>query len=147
MLFATAAIAARNSGQRQGYPEAQVTRVAAFRGLHHAEYDWEQNRRCVDQSRQWESDGVDVHLRDLKYSFMLGANGRPVLDVHGRKTPIGRPKEKGIDVLVALACVREATRPDVDLVILASRDTDLVPALDELYDLRGTDRRYAQVET
>ena len=39
--------------------------------------------------------------------------------------------EKGIDVLCALALVREAQNPMIDLVILASQDTDLEPALDE----------------
>jgi hypothetical protein len=58
-----------------------------------------------------------------------------VLDINGKKIPMDRGREKGIDVLVALACVREARRPEVDLVVLASRDTDLVPVLDELSDL------------
>lgn len=89
-----------------------------------------------------------MELRDLKYSFKTGANGRPIKDIKGKKVPEGRPREKGIDVLCALACVRESNRPDVDLVILASRDTDLVPALDELYDLRGQDPdRFAGIET
>jgi hypothetical protein len=55
---------------------------------------------------------------------------RPLLDVWGRTT-ISEVREKGGDVLVALALVREATDPDVGLVILASHDTDLAPALDE----------------
>ena len=51
-------------------------------------------------------------------------------------------------MLCALACVREAANPDVDLVVLASRDPDLVPVLDELYDFRGADpARYAKIET
>jgi uncharacterized LabA/DUF88 family protein len=40
------------------------------------------------------------------------------------------PREKGIDVLVALEVVRAAAAPEVDLVILASHDTDLEPALE-----------------
>jgi hypothetical protein len=45
------------------------------------------------------------------------------------------------------ARLREAARSDADLVILASRDTDLVPALDEVYDIRGQDsQRYARIE-
>lgn len=52
------------------------------------------------------------------------------------------PREKGIDVLCALAIVREARRTDVDLVILASHDTDLVPALDEAIEMKA-----AQIET
>ena len=50
--------------------------------------------------------------------------------------------EKGIDVLCALAVVREAQRADVDLVILASHDSDLEPALDEALALRS-----AKIET
>lgn len=33
--------------------------------------------------------------------------------------------------MCALALVRESLDPDIDLVILASQDSDLVPALDE----------------
>lgn len=59
------------------------------------------------------------------------------------KDLVRRPaREKGIDVLCALAVVREARRTDVDLVILASHDTDLVPALDEAIEMKA-----AQIET
>lgn len=51
-------------------------------------------------------------------------------------------------MLCAVACLNESERTDVDLVILASRDTDLVPVLDELYDRRGREpERFARVET
>jgi hypothetical protein len=48
---------------------------------------------------------------------------------------IGPPQEKGVDVLCALAMVREARDPSIDLVILASSDSDLAPALDEVQRL------------
>lgn len=147
MQFARRAIAQRNSRLREGFPKAQCNRVLVFRGLPHVDYDWEQNRRCLDQATKWRNDGALVELRDLKYHFQY-TNGRPAQDIHGKKIPVGRPEEKGIDVLCALACVREAARPDVDLVILASRDTDLVPALDEVYDFNRQDAtRYAKIET
>lgn len=47
-------------------------------------------------------------------------------------------KEKGINVLCALALVREASAADVDLVILASHDSDLAPALDEAIRLSSS---------
>ncbi|MGH3611579.1 MAG: hypothetical protein ACRDRK_02955 [Pseudonocardia sp.] len=53
---------------------------------------------------------------------MVGPDGKRVVESKA---------EKGIDVLCALAVVREAQRADVDLVILASHDSDLEPALDE----------------
>lgn len=148
MQFARRAITQRNSRQREGHEHAELARVTVYRGLPHVDHDWEQHRRCIDQAAQWRRDGAEVELRDLKYRYQLAANGRPVVDLQGKKNPVGRPKEKGIDVLCALACVREAARPDVDLVILASRDTDLVPALDEVYDFRGAEPgRYARIET
>lgn len=146
--FARRALVERNARQREGYPHATLDRVTVYRGLPHVDHDWEQHRRCTDQAIKWRRDGAVVELRDLKYTYQRAADGQPALDVNGKKIPIGRPKEKGVDVLCALACVREAARPDIGLVILASRDTDLVPVLDELYDLRGADpERYARIET
>lgn len=148
MLFARRALHERNARQREGHPLAQLASVSVYRGLPHVDHDWEQNRRCQDQATQWRRDGAAVELRDLKYRYELDGAGRPISDVRGKKVPKGRPKEKGIDVLCALACLREAQRDDVDVVVLASRDTDLRPVLDELYDLRGTDpSRYARIET
>ncbi|WP_188710840.1 NYN domain-containing protein [Microbacterium faecale] len=148
MQFAHRSIAERNRRQREGYALATLHRTIVCRGLPHADYDWEQNRRCLDQKTEWEAAGAEVHLRDLKYDFERDARGRPILDIHGKRIPQGRPREKGIDVLCALACLREAARIDVDVVILASRDTDLVPALDEVYDHHTLEpQRYARIET
>lgn len=44
---------------------------------------------------------------------------------------ITRTQEKGIDVLCALAVIRETHDPATDVVILASQDSDLEPCLDE----------------
>lgn len=86
---------------------------------------------------------VHVTLRPLKYRYQRDANGHPVRDPStGLKIPSGPPQEKGVDVLCALALVRRALSKDVDLVILASHDSDLVPAIDEVLEL-GT----AKVET
>ena len=49
---------------------------------------------------------------------------------------------KGCGRIVRVALIREASDPNIDLVILASQDTDLEPALDEALSL-GT----AKVET
>ncbi|WP_416890817.1 hypothetical protein [Microbacterium sp.] len=145
--FAKRAIVERNERQREGFPLAECSRVLVYRGLPHVNHDWEQNRRCLEQATEWRDAGAIVELRDLKYRFQYSA-GKPVLDINGQKIPTGRPEEKGIDVLVALACVREAARSDIDLVILASRDTDLVPVLDELHDFHGAEpSRYAGIET
>ncbi|WP_271404723.1 NYN domain-containing protein [Kocuria palustris] len=145
--FADISIQTRNQRQREGYPHAILDRVVAFRGLPHVDYDWEQNRRCLDQAQQWRNDGAEVELRDLKYKHVLGADGRPILNIHGKKEAKGRGKEKGIDVLCALTCVREALRPDIDVVMLASRDTDLVPTLDTIVDMHHDHPGIARIET
>lgn len=148
MNFARRAVHERNSKQREGYPHARCSRVIAYRGLPHSDYDPDQNAVCMAQAKEWRASGAIVELRDLKYSFQRGADRRPIQDVHGKKIPNGPGKEKGIDVLCALACMREARRPDVDLVILASRDTDLVPALDEVFDMSASDPGHiAKIET
>jgi len=95
----------------------------------------------------WRAAGVDVTLRDLTYRFERDASGARVKDIHGKYIPKGPPEEKGVDVLCALAVVREARAKDVDLVVLASRDTDLVPALDEVCDMRHRDGSVAKIET
>lgn len=145
--FAKAGLQERNARQREGYPHAELQRVIAYRGLPHVDHDWEQHRRCQDQATQWRTDGAEVELRDLKYRYRNGADGRPVLDIHGKKEPLGPGREKGIDVLCALRCVREAMKDDVDLVILASRDSDLIPVLDEVHDMHREDRGVASIET
>lgn len=145
--FARTAIRRRNECQRAGYPEAVLREVITFRGLPHTDYSWEQHRRCMAQADQWRRDGATVELRDLRYSFRMTAEGSPATDVYGRKIPEGTGREKGIDVLVALTCLRRALEPEVDLVVLASRDTDLVPVLDAVYDMRAASSTVAKIET
>lgn len=149
MLFSEVAIKQRNARQKEGYPPARLERVLVYRGHPHADYDPAQHARSAAQADQWRRDGAHVHLRDLKYEFYRQADGSPATDIHGRKIPLDhvRPKEKGVDVLCALACVRLALDPAIDVVILASRDSDLVAALDEVYDLHGADHQVAKIET
>lgn len=146
-FFAQTVIRTRNEHQREGHPSAVLRKAIAFRGLPHTEYDWEQSRRCSAQAAQWRADGATVELRDLKYPFQRAADGHPATDIHGHKIPSGPGREKGIDVLVALTCLRQALLEEVDLVILASRDTDLVPVLDTLIDMRSQDPTVAKIET
>ena len=85
------------------------------------------------QKARWERDKrVSVTHRPLRYRYLRDASGAPVRDpITGIKVPDGPPTEKGVDVMCALALVRQARRDDIDLVILASLDSDLIPALDE----------------
>lgn len=137
-LFARRVVAQRNAGQDAGAPLAQLARVLVYRGLPSNRHDPEDYSRNLAQKSQWERDAlVHVTHRPLRYDVERDATGRPAHDINGREIVKGK-REKGIDVLCALALVREAARPGVNLVILASHDTDLVPALDEARDLGHT---------
>ena len=147
MGFARTAVRRRNEKQRPGFPEGELSAVYAFRGLPNSAYDPAQHRRATAQAHQWRQEGAVVEMRDLKYDFQYQADGRPATDINGHKITTGPGREKGIDVLVALTCLRQALRDDIDIVILASRDTDLAPVLDTLIDMREEDSNVAKIET
>lgn len=131
LTFAVNLINVRNSRQSPGYPSAEVSSVLVFRGLPSTEHDQAAYARSLAQKAHWERDSrVIVHLRPLRYRYRYDDRGNLVRDADGNRIVVG-VQEKGIDVLCALALVREAASPDNDLVILASHDTDLEPALDE----------------
>ena len=135
LLFAQQLIKARNERQRPGFPPAMLREVWVYRGLPSSEYDSVDNARSLAQQHHWERDPrVHVTLRPLRYRVERDATGRPIRDVNGNVTIIEK-REKGVDVLCALALVREAARDDIDLVILASHDSDLEPAIDEAREL------------
>jgi len=72
----------------------------------------------------WEKKGITVVTRPLRYD--------------GRDSP---PHEKGIDVALAIDLVAMGIDGDYDVGVLASADTDLLPALEYLF------RRGVRVET
>lgn len=131
LRFAQTLLEVRNSLQREGYSEAHLARVLVYRGLPSPKYDAKSYDRSQSQKAHWERDPrVEVTLRPLTYRVERDSQGNPVLNADGSYRVLER-REKGVDVLCALAAVREARRPDVNLVILASHDTDLEPAIIE----------------
>ena len=114
--FAVQAVGNRNFTQRRrGWPaeQAELTNVVVYRGLPSNKYDPTAYRRSMAQQSEWTKDRrVAVNYRPLRYS-------------------VDGPREKGIDVLLALHLVRVAAAGDFGLVMLASHDTDLEPAIDE----------------
>lgn len=107
--FSNQLIAARNTGQDAGFADAVLRRVLVYRGQPSQEHDANGYARSLAQMAQWERDRkVRVTLRPLKYEYMRGADGRHATDVHGNKIVTGPPREKGVDVLCALALVRKA---------------------------------------
>ncbi|WKR20816.1 NYN domain-containing protein [Actinomyces israelii] len=105
--------------------QVSVSRVEVFRGLPIPEDDPDAYRRNQEQRAAWERGHhgvVNVTLRPLKYSWDY---------VDGSRVPVRSSRqEKGVDVLCALTLVELARSRAYDVVVLASRDTDLAPALD-----------------
>ncbi len=129
--YANQLITARNQNQREGRDAATLAKVLVYRGLPSPEHDPKPYARNLAQKAEWERDSrVSVTLRPLKYRYERTVDGGKATDANGAAIITGK-EEKGVDVLCALALVREAQSPDIDLVILASQDTDLEPALDE----------------
>ena len=60
--------------------------------------------------------------------------------------PTSKPQEKGIDVALAVDLVRLAAQGAYDVAVVFSRDTDLMPALEAVRDMRAT-RVHLEVAT
>lgn len=109
--FAKQLAKARNS---DGLHEVEVARIEVFRGIPIPDDDPEGYRRNLEQKSQWEYGHqgiVSVTLRPLKYNW----------EWHdGQKTPIrSTRREKGVDVMCALALVRLARSGNYDVITLA----------------------------
>lgn len=115
----SAAASAAAAAKRKAPPHAatvKLDRVEVFRGLPSNAHDAKSYSRSLAQRAEWTRDQrVNVTYRPLRYQWENG---------------IQVPREKGIDVLVALKLVELARTDDYDLVILAAHDTDLEPAIE-----------------
>lgn len=133
--FANTLIQVRNSKQKPGMEHATLQRIFVYRGMPNASYQPTPNAYAMAQVAQWSKNFmVNVETRPLKYRHRFDDEGCKVRDPSGRFV-FESIQEKGIDVMCALAMVREARKFDIEVVILASHDTDLVPALDEAAQL------------
>lgn len=132
----------RNRNQKDGYAKAVLKKVLVYRGLPANDVDPDGYSRNQAQKAEWEKDNrIGVQYRPLKYVYDRTRDGDISTDDRGR-AKVKKVQEKGIDVLCSLALVRESLDPTTGLVILASQDTDLAPALDEVLNYNA-----AKVET
>jgi len=93
-----------------------ITKVYVFRGLPSATHEPGPNGRNQAQASEWCRDPrVVMQQRPLRYP---------------PNWPADKAREKGIDVMLATSFVRAAILREADVLILASRDTDLAPALE-----------------
>jgi len=142
LKYSNQLISKRNSLQEPGKALATLTKILVYRGLPSPKEDKKSYGRSLAQKSEWERDRrVNVIYRPLKYYYKRDTSGSILLDSNG-KSIIDKVEEKGIDVLCALAIVREARDANNQLVIVASQDTDLIPALNEAIVQNG-----AKIET
>jgi uncharacterized LabA/DUF88 family protein len=142
VLFSESLILERNNRQKPNMPHVKLESIIVCRGLPSNIHDPRKYSRNLAQASHWSRDSrVTVLQRPIKYTFekiawdSLAKGPKPLAKIVNRQ-------EKGVDVLCALQLVKAALNPEISHVILASQDTDLVPALDEVISI-GT----ATVET
>lgn len=122
LLFAAQVIEVRNlvlaTQAMRGLGPAlkyELVSVDVFRGLPSNRDNPDGYRRNQAQKAEWTRDRrVSVTLRSLKPTWVNG---------------VLVPREKGVDVMVAIDLIRSADRHEADVLILASHDTDMEPAL------------------
>ncbi|MEU8631131.1 NYN domain-containing protein [Amycolatopsis sp. NPDC048633] len=129
LLFAKQVLTVRAGNQRDAQQkQAELASVKIFRGQpsnHRQSFMYGISQR---QRSEWTRSAlVEVTYRTLKYP---------------PSWPSKPAQEKGIDVLVALNVVKAAADPAYDVVVLASHDTDLEPALE-----MAVSERRAKIET
>ena len=118
------AIAARQAG-KPAPPCVELAAVHVFRGMPSNKHNPTAYRRSMAQRSEWTRDRrVHVTYRTLRYLWDSRVQGYVAA-------------EKGIDVMLALDVVRAVREHVSDVVILATHDTDLEPALDEAMTGQG----------
>lgn len=107
-------------------PSRRVEAVRVFRGEPSAAHSPKGQAACQRQVRYWGAQANVIPVtRPLKYYEVTAPGGKVVWE----------PREKGIDVLIALQMVMGAHNDDYDVAILVSADTDLVPAVETVLEL------------
>ena len=116
--------------------DRQLQQVRIYRGLPDATRDPRGNAACLRQAAIWEhSPLVDVTMRPLQYP-----RGWPTSHQPGE-----RPREKGIDIALAIDFVTMANQGGYDVGMLMSTDTDMKPALEAVADLTDVQKIRAEV--
>jgi hypothetical protein len=99
--------------------------VSVFRGEPSPRHSPKGQAACQRQVHRWShQSGVRAVTRPLKYYARDLGDGRTIFQA----------REKGIDVLIALAMVTGALKGEYDIGILCSVDSDLGPAVEQVRD-------------
>ncbi|MBX4171735.1 NYN domain-containing protein, partial [Rhodococcus sp. DMU2021] len=130
LAYARNVIDERNRRQRSGYPHADLVKMEVYRGQPVEEHEPKRYAYTQQELSRWtRDDRIDVIYRPLKYT--IDRNSGVIRGI----------QEKGVDVLCALAVIRAVMNSNIDLVILATHDSDLDPCLEEAVQIGGTGTR------
>lgn len=101
---------------------SELAQIRVYRGLPHPDKQPTVHAVNERQTAAWEGDKrVKVFRRPLRYP---------------PDWPAAKPQEKGIDVALAVDLVRLATQGAYDVGVVFSRDTDLMPALEAVREIK-----------
>ena len=103
-------------------PHRQLVGVWIYRGLPSGEHDRKAFGAATRQVAMWDKHPL-VHPRTRPLNYRVP----------------DQPREKGIDVLLAIDFVTMALRNQYDVGVPVSADTDLMPALETVIDHRRSD--------
>jgi hypothetical protein len=105
----------------------ELVQVRVYRGQPEARRNPAGHAACRRQVGLWAAQaGVVPCLRPLRYlATAWNRNGRAIT---------WEAREKGIDVLLAIDMVVGAIRDDYDVAVLVSEDTDLLPAVEAVFE-------------
>lgn len=109
----------------RGDTERELGKVCVYRGIPGASQDPKGYGAARRQNAAWMANGVQVYARPLTYPY-----GYPTNHAFGEK-----PREKGVDVQLAIDFATAAVLDQFDVGILFSLDTDLKPALEAVLNL------------
>lgn len=104
----------------QAHPRV-MEHVRLYQGMPVSSYQPSAHASFRRKRAAWEALGVEVFARPLRYP---------------KEWPKAKPEEKGIDVQLAVDLLYNGYRHNYEIAIVASTDTDLVPALEAVCDLR-----------
>ncbi len=99
----------------------QLDEVRIYAGTPSSSKEPKANAARLKQRAAWEKQGVKPFTRPLQYP---------------KGGPPQKGREKGVDVALAVDLVFNAARRYYDVAIVASTDTDLLPALEAVCELR-----------
>ena len=118
--FADQISAARDA---RGFEHVDFTKIHVYRGHPSRRNEPTQHARVQRQASNWTRDRrVEMNLRPLRYP---------------RDWPDEPAVEKGVDVHLAIQVAQAAMEKWADVLIVATRDTDIVPALELVHKTDG----------